>query len=820
MRGLLVFAAACLVYANTLRNGFVWDDHAVIEANAFLKDSSNLGRILRPDYFLSAQEIQDGARPMVLLSFLLDRALWLEQPAGYHLSNLMLHAACSLLVFLLGLRFLSARAALAAGLLFAVHPVNSEAVNQISFRADLMSTFFVLSALLAYALTRPPSREWEGGAQNFILIAVSGLFYFLGLLSKEMAITFPALALLLDWVLIRRGRPRPSWAWRAAAFCFFAALAAGYAGFRAHYGGYAAIAENLRDAPNAKPAKTAFTPSPPAWSGLYRDPAANLRSMSVAFANYLRLLILPYPLKADRSPPWIASFLDPRLWLSWAVLIAFFCGAFALRTREPLLALAAAWYAITLLPVSNIAPLYNPVAERYLYLVTPGACWLLANLMEKLRWSWLLLLPYAGLTVFRNLDWRSDETLFAAEASRKAENARVYYNLGFLRQQEGAFQEALLNYRRALSLHPRYAEAMTNLGSLYGIMGNEGQSMRWHREAVSLMPKSPVPYDALGSSLEKQGRLQEAIESFRQALAIDHKFTAARMHLAAALAKSGRTTEAIGEYSEAARLDPAQLDAFYNAGMLCDQLGKYVDAAWHLRRALALDSSHADSTMNLGVVYHHQGNLSLARQWLERARKLSPASPAAHYNLGVLMGDLGKNEEAIRSFRKALLLKPDYADAQYNLAVSLHKSGRIPEALGAYRQTLRLDPHKLEALNNLGGLYEMQGRLQEARSLLQDALRLDPRRPSLHNNLGNVYLKEGKIEEAIVQYQKVLEYAPSYDEPSSNLAPTYSNLGVCHYRRGRPQEAIRFWRLAIQADPEYREAKNWLERALKPPPGE
>ncbi|MHB2026059.1 MAG: hypothetical protein ACYCPQ_05415 [Elusimicrobiota bacterium] len=174
----LLFAAAFLSYSNSLKNGFCWDDHIIIENNPFIKNPENL-KILADQVLLKpVTPIIGAARPIFLASLILDHAVWGEHALGYHLTSVVLHGINAVLVWILGGLFLSPFAAAVSGLIFAVHPVNTEAVNPASFRPDLLAAFFMLSALLAYRRMETAKKRWVAPALLLAAAAYAlGVFY-------------------------------------------------------------------------------------------------------------------------------------------------------------------------------------------------------------------------------------------------------------------------------------------------------------------------------------------------------------------------------------------------------------------------------------------------------------------------------------------------------------------------------------------------------------------------------------------------------------------------------------------------------------------
>ncbi len=835
--GAAVFTAAFFAYSNTLKNGFCWDDHILIESNAFLAEPHALKTLVEQIDLAPVVPILSAARPIFLASLVIDHRIWGDGPFGYHLTSVILHGLNAVLVWRAGLLFLNPDAALISGLVFAVHPINTEAVNMPSFRPDLLAVLFMLLALMAYRRMESAPEPGSAGAA----MAAAGMAYALGAFSKETALVLPAAALWFDFCFLERPWRAKFWR-RLAAMILFGYLALYYWHFRSGRSGYQSISSQatpavmaIRDdaalAQSPSPREVVLNPSTPQWDALYHWPELNFRTMCVVFADYARLMIIPYPLRADRAPPLISSWADWRFLAALALfllLLAAGARAYALGARP--LPWGLGWWLIVLLPASNIVRLYNPMAERYLYPAAVGFAWIAgwaASLAiaragrsgPKLKLFVLLaagsvLALLSSMTRARNNEWKNDAVLFGREAALGSKNARIYYNLGFMAQAQGNLGKAEQDYKTAIALNPRYIEAMNNLAGLQEIKGESRRALKLYSEAARLNPGNSIPYDSLGAALAKKGQVAAALAIYHKALQENPTDTAAQISMAKLLEKTGRPDLAAYQLQEAVRKKPRDFAASFALTALLDKQGEALEAAKVWLSFLAASPQDARAMMNLGVEYDHAADCPKALFWLRRSVSRNPSDAAARYNLGMAQMRCGHPREAEKSLEKALSLDQSYSDAAYNLAVIEQQAGRAGKAIALYRQTLSNDPRKIAALNNLGGLYLQRGDLPQAQDYLSRGLALFPLNPSLLNNMGNVYLQEGNLNEAIGSYQKAIANSPA-PRLNQNLAPTWTNLGICYYRQGRLAEAEKAWREAIADFPGYRAAYEWLSRAYR-----
>jgi tetratricopeptide (TPR) repeat protein len=825
----LAALAAVAVYWKTLDNGFTWDDHIHIEAAPFVKDAHNARVLLTAGFWTSRTPVEGSARPLMLASLLADRALWGEKPAGYHLTNLLLHAACAAaLAWLAFLLTGSAALAALAGLLFALHPVQSEAVCEITFRADLLSALGVLLALAALRMAfARRSRAWA---------AAAAAAFALGLLGKETAVVFPVLALIME--VLFPTAPGAARARRTAAVLIATALAA-YAAFRIPRGGYAATvpaqspaqAAPLRVAPTAAApapppqalhATTQFTESPPEWREAMRSPVARLLTMSGILDDYARLTLWPAGLQADRSAPTVSSWASPRPWAGWAVALALLAAAWAARAALPAAAFGLIWFLIALAPVSGALALPNLIAERYLYLAVAGAALAAAAALDAVSRrlkrpraalaaaAAALLLPAAAATRRRVPYWKNDAALFGAPPA--TDSARLHYNLGLLAQNGGRLTEAEAEYRRASDMNPKSVEALVNLAVVEGLLGRKKEQLAFLRRAVVAAPSSPIAFEALGNALDAEGKKEEALAAYKMAVDADVHWPTALRSYAGALARAGRVDEALQSAGSAAALEPKSSSDRYALGRIAQEAGRLAAAAEAFREAVRLDPKNELAWENLGVSLHHSGDASAALVPLRRAVELSPGGAGERRNLGVALDDLRRGPEAEAALAEAVRLDPKYVDAWHALGVVRQKLGETSAAEEAYRRAVALAPKRVESLSNLAGLYETDGRLDEAQALLEKAMAADPR-PAILNNLANIYRARNRFADAAHLYTLALEQNARYGDPPAAQATTRVNLALCWLALDRPALAESEARAALAAVPDDASAREILRRA-------
>lgn len=489
---LLVAATAALPYLTGLNHGWVYDDHGSIEENPFLREAGAARRVLTLQT-VRDPEVLDGQRPALLASLLADRALWGDDPRGYHLTSAVLHGAVAALLFALVLRLsASPSAAAAAGLLFGLHPLAVEAVQMPSYREDLLCGFFVLAALCAGLSRRP---RWA--------LLAPPVCAFLAMTAKETALVLPFLFIWM-WTCFPETRPSG----RRAAGLFFGCLAPMVLFMAVGFAG-----RSLQAASGV-------------WNGVSLRSPENLFTAPWLLLRYLRLLLWPQPLSVDYVIDPVPSLWAARA-LAGVVSVLFLLGmAWFMRWRDPLVAVGLGWLLLAFGPVSNLIPLFNPFAERYAYLMAMGFACALAGAVSALPRRTLLVglvsLVYATFTLIRLTDFRDDATLWLAALRVEPRSARAHVWMGLQAKAEGDPTEARRWFEDAAVLNPQEASAAINLALL------DGQG----------------------------GRLQEAEQRLLDLLQRRPDSADAHWNLAVAYYLQDKMAEAEAEAAEAARLNP------------------------------------------------------------------------------------------------------------------------------------------------------------------------------------------------------------------------------------------------------------------------
>lgn len=587
---MLIVTVTLVAYIPAMQGGFVWDDDVLLYKNRTIQASDGLYRI----WFTT--EPYDYL-PITWTSLWLEWRAWGDHPAGYHVTNVLLHAGSAVLVYFL-LRRLAIPAALAAAMIFAVHPVNLASVAWISERKNTLAMVFYLLALLFYI-------RFDERRKPLVWYAVALLAFVLALLSKSAVVMAPVAMLGVAWW--RRGK----FAWRdvLAALPFFILSAVGSA-VTVWFQNHRAIGE-----------------STVRGEGFF----SRLATAGVAPWFYLSKILAPINLVMI-YPRWEVDAKSILSYLPGACLVAALALFWAYRRswgKAPLFAMG--YFVVTLFPVLGFFDMsfavHSLVADHFQYFAMIGPVAFLAGMggyfARRLGRRRMLAAVTASIVitcVLGLLTWRQGKTYESLETMwqdvhrKNPRSSESWYNLGRLLAEKGKQQEAILYYRKALELRPAYSEAHNNL-------------------ACDLAN--------LADSQEKMGHLglaaaytDEALKHMAAAVESKPDNIEARYNLALALSRAGRSKEAIGHYRKAIETSEKFLlgepTLAYNG--LAELLATHPDpnvrngpealALAHLACA-ATGYGNPDMLKTLAAAYAETGRLDKALQTAQQALRIS-----------------------------------------------------------------------------------------------------------------------------------------------------------------------------------------------------
>jgi tetratricopeptide (TPR) repeat protein len=648
-----------------------YDDEHYISQNAVVKGGLTLENIkwaLTTTYF-------SYWHPLTWMSHMLDCQLFAENSGAHHLTSLFFHVLNTLLVFLVLGRMTGAlgRSAFVAAL-FALHPLHVESVAWLAERKDVLSTFFWLLAIWAYA--RDVKRHGTGCSP----LALA--FFACGLMSKPVVVTLPCTLLLLDFWPLRRIAIRPSPDPHAAAEPKdrLRSSPSSHSTLRTLLG---LIVEKLPFfAWSAGSCGITYFGTKAAGNTLSADKLSwsfRLTNVPVSYIRYIGKMIWPEDMTV--------LYPIPSQWAPWQVvgatllLVCVSLAVVAMVRRAPYLLVGWLWYLGTLVPtLSLIAVGYQSMADRYTYVSLLGLfimiAWGAADMAT--RWSWpkpalkaAAAVSIAGCILVTRLQlhtWRNSVSLWTHAVAATQSNAIAHYNLGHALFKEGQSEQPMRHYREALRIKPDYLDAHLNLGQVLLGMGRLEEATNQFAACLKIKPDYDKAHNNLGGALLMMDQPAQAVNEFTRALLSNPEYAGAHFNLGLALAKLGRFDEAIEHYAAALRLEPDGPATHKWMGKALSARNQPAEAASHYFQALRLNPNDAELHANLGAILVQMGRSFEGIGYLREAVQLDPALAEAHFELGLALAGQRQTAEAILEYREALRLKPDSPQILNNLA--------------------------------------------------------------------------------------------------------------------------------------------------------
>lgn len=528
-----------LAYYNSLSNGFVGDDALVITNNRMIRSAANLPRLLDKSYLTRDTDLPDEGtrdigsgessyRPLVTLTYFADYAIWKETAFGYHLTNVTVHLVNAALVYVLAAAAGMGAASLGIALLFSLHPVNTEAVNAIAYREDLLALFFMLLTVLSARRGRS---------------LLSGLCFFAALLSKETAVVTPFIVIAFNRSFSKEQKI-PLGPFAAAAALY------GLLWFR--------VCGSLE--------QTVIRPA-----GVSIVPYA--ASVIKAFGISAEWFAAPWRVHISCPDPgfYVRSAGDPHFWtgLAAAAALVFLCRK--VRRSHPLAAFGLVWAFLAYLPASGLVPIRHLYAARYLYIPSAGIALALGALFfsgksgkAALPILLALLAVYGLTTAARNEKFRGALPFLMEMTAYAPGNAVAHTALGEALVYAGRPDEAIAECKRALALATPNADVYHVLAMAFSRKHDSARALEFYQKAEEAAPGKAFYAIQKGNLLGDLARYGEADAEFARALEKEPRSVLAYVNRGVNEARQGRLREARRYWLKALEIDPASPEAWDN----------------------------------------------------------------------------------------------------------------------------------------------------------------------------------------------------------------------------------------------------------------
>lgn len=705
--GLALVVAVWVVYANSLQGPFVYDDKPSTLYNPTIRSLWPPDALLQPP----GGGATVSGRPVLNISFAIDYALHGNSVRGYHIGNVLIHLAGALALFGIIRRLhersvgingrQSAGVALTMAALWALHPLQTEAVTYIVQRAESLMALFYLLTIYCFLRSCDAVRPGRWRTLAWILCA-------LGMGTKENMFSAPVVVFLVDRAFVA-GSVAAAWRARRAFYLSLAATMLIVIGLVMTTGGNRGGSAGFNVGVS--------------W-GQY------VLTQFPALARYLALSLWPSPLIFDYGSFVITDLTEiirPVLVVTAVLIVALYAV-----WRHPRVGAAAALALAVLAPTSLVPGTTQMIVEHRMYL--PLAAVVLAWLPVAAgclggggRLALALAVLALGLqTAARNRTYHSELALWHDTAVKRPNNPVALSSVGVALTDAGKSEQAVAYYRAALQLNPNYSPALANLGLALTQSGRPADALPLLERALEINERNAQCHLNAGVALDLSGRPEEAFAHYERAVALNALLPDAHNDYGDALCRRGRLDEGLRHLQRALELEPNYAEAYFNLAAALLRLGRKDEAFTAFEHGIQIRPNDSAAYVTWGTFLQRQGHPADALSVFAAAVKRHPDSPEVHYSYGTALGSRERYAEAIPQFEAALRLRPNYAEAHNNFGNTLLAVNRLAEAISQYEQALVLRPDNASTHNNLGLALARSGRIAEAEKQFAEAVRIDP----------------------------------------------------------------------------------------------
>lgn len=648
-----VSAIAFIAFFNSLNGEFVYDDRFQVLQNPTLTELSNVPKMFTQSVWQFLNSSSDSPvglyyRPIFNIALILNYQLFGFGVFGWHLVSVLLHVFVTYLVYKLARQWQTpSEVALAAALLFGVHPVHSESIAWVSGLPDPLAAAFILGSLILY------ERHYRGAGPRSRFLEISIGLAFLAMLSKEVSVAFPVFLAVRELFERTEGESMGETLSRATKRTApYLAVTAIYFALR-----YAVLGFLSKSEPKATGIST--------FEVLLTIPSVLLK--------YVQMMFVPYPLAITYDHPYVSSPSDPRFWASALILAAILIATLWLVRRSPVGRGALAFAVLFLMPVLNLKTFNHQeslIHDRYLYLPSIGFCllislalaWVAARFSKRkeLFQSAVVLigLVFFGLTINQNSTWQNDLVLVDSALQTNPQSPFLLNYKGAHFSRNKRFTEAEQFYQEALKYSPAYYDTHSNLGDVYQQQGRMVEAEGYYARAVEYGSPYFNTYYNLGVVRTSQGKLAEAEGALLRAIEIRADSADALYNLGWIYDRQTRNEAAEQMYKRALQVKPAYPEPRINLGLVLTRLRRYDEALQQLQTAQTYAPDHPIMLYALGDVYLQLNRYQEAVSAFARLEQREPRNLRVHTGLGLCYEAMGNKDQAIRSFQRAIEVAP------------------------------------------------------------------------------------------------------------------------------------------------------------------
>lgn len=674
---LIILSLVYLAYGNTLHHSFHFDDIPSILEKPWIRGLDKI-----PDFIFSITQ-----RPLVILSFNINYAISEFEVWSYHIFNITLHLIVIFLIYRFSKLILSCtiqvnppinnflnQMPILAALLFALHPLNTQAVTYISSRSSIMATVFYLASIIFLFKSLDKNKDI---ISKYLHIFSSVVFFLIGFLCKLIVISLPATLLAYHYYFRSNQNiktwfnQKQKWFWGISGLLISIIL------YKKIYG-----IEFLRSSAVNITALDYFR-----------------TQIGIIPFEYFRKMLLPFNLSIDPNFQLITHWLSFTI-LSGIIVLAIYLAIWIKLSgvkkgsiKYAPEAFGLIWILITLSPTSSFVPLLDVEAEHRTYLPLVGfsialssilirlKCFIAesiklknsyifnAKYLSKLTMVCIILIPtlfFIGVRE-RNKVWLNEVSLWTDAKQKAPFLPRPYNNLGEAYDKLGNYDRAIIEFNAALNLNPNYFFALSNLGNVYGKKKDYGKAIVYTEKALQVKSDYAPGHYNLAKALHLTGNPKQAIISYRSAIKYSPYFEEAFFNLAFLELELKQFSEAIINFNSFINMKPKNPRAHFGLGVAYSMAGKQKQAKGHYEKAIFYDPEFLSPYINLANLNMAEGKIEESKKLLMKVLSKNPDLAGAYKNLGLIFlqeNDLNNASKYFKGYLRLMPLAPDALQIQ------------------------------------------------------------------------------------------------------------------------------------------------------------
>jgi len=592
---LIILIITFLVYLNSIFNPFIFDDYGLIVENSFIKNFKFLKLYFTKNLYEAVGEKTSFYRPLQAISYAIIYKIFKLNPVGYHLLNIFLHTGCAILIFILLRDIYGEKISFFVSLLWAIHPVNTEAITYISGTADPLFLFFGLLGIYFYN-------------KNFKIL--SYISFIISLLSKETSVLILPIFFLYQYCSYKLNKNQIK----------------NYIIITLIFLIYFILRQTILN----------FGKAVPEDIFLHR-----FYTSFKAFLIYISILLFPFILSMERHIPYIKTFKDIDFIAGFIFFLAFLYFLWRKRDDRKIL-FGGTLFLINFIFHSNtIIPLNGNLREHWMYLGSIGFFVYFIILLEKIKkeklkiaLTILIFSLYGVRTISRNYDWKEPIKFYEKNLKYFPQSKEILHNYSFTLLLNKDYEKALENFKKLYSIKPEDKKVIFGIGKCYLMLGNYDEALKYYYEGIKIDPLNLSALLDMAIIYEKKGEIEKAIEILN--VLIEKEYQPAFVFLGNIYFKKGNYDISEKYFLKAIELNREDNISLKFLAKIYFMKKDFNKAIYYLEKLAKLEPENLDCLNDLAISLNEIGEKEKAIKILKYILKKNPDYKPAEINLRII----------------------------------------------------------------------------------------------------------------------------------------------------------------------------------------